>query len=120
MTMRKRTSKILDGAELRANGLATIDPNLDLGSNLTLVKFRQAIADGRAKLNAYNQTLTLADQQGNELSEAEKIVRDFSARMLAGVGAARGTDSSEYEMAGGTRKSERKRTSSKKRPSETR
>jgi hypothetical protein len=117
MAMRKRTSKILDSAELRANSLETVDPNLDLGSNLTLSKYKQAIADGRAKLNAYNQTLTLADQQGNDLSAAEKVIRDFSARMLAGIGATRGTDSNEYEMAGGTRKSERKRVSSKKKPS---
>lgn len=117
MAIRKRTSKILDGAELRANSLEALDPNLDLGSNLTLAKYKQAIADGRAKLNTYNQTLTLADQQGNDVTAAEKVVRDLSSRMLAGIGATRGTDSNEYEMAGGTRRSDRKRTSSKKKPS---
>lgn len=117
MAMKKRNSKILDSAEMRANNLETIDPNLDLGGGLTLTKFKQLIADGRTKLNAYNQTLTLADQQANEFGAAEQAARDYSTRMLAGIGATRGPDSYEYEMAGGTRRSERKRASSKKKPS---
>jgi hypothetical protein len=116
MALRKRSSKILDSAELRANSLETIDPALDLGSGVTLVKFKQLIADGRAKLSAYNQTLTLADQQGNDVEAAEKAARDFSGRMLAGIAATRGKDSNEYEIAGGTRESERKRPTSKKKP----
>lgn len=117
MAMKKRNSKILDSAEMRASNLEAIDPNLDLGGGLTLTKFKQLIADGRAKLNAYNQTLTLADQQGNDVGAAERAAKDYSTRMLAGIGATRGTDSNEYEMAGGTRKSERKRATSKKKPS---
>ena len=112
--MRKRNSTIFDSAEQRANSLETINPALDLGSGLTLAKFKQLIADGRAKLNAYNQTLTVADQQGNDLDAAEEAARDYSGRMLAGIAAMHGKDSNEYEAAGGTRKSERKRTTSKK------
>ncbi|HKC62995.1 MAG TPA: hypothetical protein VKB86_05130 [Pyrinomonadaceae bacterium] len=119
MALRKRKSKILDDAEMRANNLEAIDPNLDLGGGLTLAKFKQAIADGRAKLNTYNQTLSLADQQGNDVGAAEKVVGDYSKRMLAGIGATRGTDSSEYEMAGGTRDSERKKSDNKKKKGTT-
>lgn len=114
MAMKKRSSKILDAAELRANSLATIDPDLDLGSGLSLSKFKQLIADGRAKQNLYNQTLAQADQQGNDLIAAERLARDFSTRMLAGIGATRGKNSNEYEIAGGTRTEERKRPTSKK------
>ena len=117
MAMKKRNSNILDSAETRANNLEAIDPNLDLGGGLTLTKFKQLIADGRAKLNAYNQTLALADQQANEIGAAEQAANDYSTRMLAGIGALHGPDSNEYEMAGGTRRSERKRPSSKKKPS---
>jgi hypothetical protein len=119
MAMKKRNSKILDNAELRANNLEAIDPNLDLGGGLTLSKFRQLIADGRAKLSTYNQTLALADQQGNDVGAAEKAAKDYSSRMLAGIGATRGTDSNEYEMAGGTRDSERKKSTGKKKKGTT-
>ena len=47
---------------------------------------------------------------------AEKAIRDLSERMLAGVASKYGKDSSEYEMAGGTRKSERKRPTRKTPP----
>ncbi len=38
---------------------------------------------------------------------------DTSERMLAGVAAKYGRDSTEYEMAGGTKKSERRRPGAK-------
>lgn len=119
MAIRKRNSKIHDSAEMRANNLEAIDPKLDLGNGLTLADFKQVIADGRAKLNTYNQTLATADQQGNDVKAAEKAANDYSKRMLAGIGATRGKDSNEYEMAGGTRDSERKKSTGKKKKNTT-
>ena len=109
MAMKKRTSKILDDAEMRANGMQSIDPALSLGSNLTLANFKQLIADARAKLDDYNQTLAAADQKANDVAAAEQAVREYSGRMLAGVAGAFGKDSNEYEQSGGTRISERRR-----------
>jgi hypothetical protein len=65
MALKKRTSKILDEADMRANGMQSIDPALSLGSSLSLANFKQLIADGRAKLDDYNQTLAAADQKAN-------------------------------------------------------
>jgi len=110
MALKKRTSKILDDADMRANSMHSIDPALSLGSNLSLAKFKELVADGRAKLDDYNQTLATADQKANEVIAAEQAVRDYSGRMLAGVAAAFGKDSSQYEQSGGTRTSERKRS----------
>jgi hypothetical protein len=110
MALKKRTSKILDDAELRANSMESIDPALSLGSNLSLANFKQLIADGRAKLDDYNQTLATADQKANDVAAAELAVRDYSGRMLAGVAATFGRDSNQYEQSGGTRASERRRT----------
>ena len=109
MALKKRTSKILDDADMRANGMQSINPALSLGSSLTLANFKQLIADGRAKLDDYNQTLATADQKANEVAAAEQAVREYSGRMLAGVAATFGKDSSEYEQSGGTRTSERRR-----------
>ena len=119
MALKKRTSKILDDADMRANGMQSIDPALSLGSNLSLTNFKQLIADGRAKLDDYNQTLATADQKANEVAAAEVAVRSYSARMLAGVAAAFGTDSSEYEQSGGTRTSERRRSARTQSPKTT-
>lgn len=113
MAIRKRNSTILDGADMRANSIKAIKADLDLGNGLTLAKFEQLIADGRAKLDKYNQTLALADSQANDVDAAETEARNYSARMLSAVGAVYGTNSSEYEQAGGTRDSERKKAARK-------
>jgi hypothetical protein len=109
----KRTSKVLDKANRRAAGLASIDPDLNLGEGLTLAKYRDTISDAQAKLDRYNTLLSQTDEALNTLQAAEKALSDLSDRMLAGVGAKYGKNSDEYEKAGGVRKSERKRPTRK-------
>ncbi|MBD1873732.1 hypothetical protein H6F75_09580 [Nodosilinea sp. FACHB-131] len=46
---------------------------------------------------------------GNAVKEAELVMRDYSERILLSVATRYGKDSDEYEMAGGVRKSDRKR-----------
>ena len=114
MPRRKRSSKILDEAFTRINGMTTIDKDLDLGGDLTLAKFKQATNKFSTDLDAYNQTLSLLDQQGNDINTDEKVLGDYAERMLAAVGARWGKNSNEYEQAGGTRKDERKRKNATK------
>jgi hypothetical protein len=114
MALKKRTSKTLDEADMRASSMQSITATLNLGNNLSLAKFKELVAAGRAKLDDYNQTLATADQKANDVVAAEQAVRDYSGRMLAGVAAAFGKDSDEYEQSGGTRTSERKRPAPKK------
>jgi len=109
MGRQKRTSKILEKAQRRATGLSAIDPALDLSNGLTLAYFTETIQSVQAKHDAYNQALSTVDSLYNELLAAEKVLADLKERMLTGVAAKYGKDSSEYEQAGGTRKSERKR-----------
>jgi hypothetical protein len=45
----------------------------------------------------------------SSLKEKEKLLRAFSERMLTGVAAKFGKDSEQYQKAGGTKKSERRR-----------
>jgi len=108
MGRQKRTSKTLDKAQRRAAGLSSIDPSLDLGNGLTLANFSQQIQSVRQKQDAYNQALSTVDTLYNDLLAAEKVLADLNERMLTGAAARYGKDSSEYEQAGGTRKSERK------------
>jgi len=61
------------------------------------------------QLEDYNSALSSVDELGNQIKTQEKKLKDLTERMLAAVAARYGKDSDEYEKAGGTRKSERKR-----------
>ena len=69
---------------------------------------------GRDKLNEYNTLLSDADSALNQLEALESTISDLSDRMLKGVASRYGRDSDEYEKAGGTRKSDIKRSPRKK------
>ncbi len=107
----KRTSQSAQNAQIRANALAGIDPNLDLGNGLTVPAYQasiNAISDPeKGSLAAYNGELSKLDGMLDSLENQESALDDLSGRMLAAVGAKYGKDSKEYEMAGGTRTSER-------------
>ncbi|WP_202978942.1 hypothetical protein [Halomicronema hongdechloris] len=91
--------------------MQSVADDIDFGSGLTLATYEARIQAAREKLQAYNRILSMVDGAYNDLIAAEKELMDFSERMLSGFGVRYGKDSSEYEMAGGQRKSEyRKRT----------
>jgi hypothetical protein len=105
----RRISRVLDKAQVRSAGMKAINPTLDLGNGLTVASFDTVIVTAQTRLSEYNQALAAIDDKYNELVAAEKALGDLSERMLAGVAAHFGRDSSEYETAGGVRKSERRR-----------
>lgn len=109
MARQKKLSAILEKALQRHSALTAIDPQLDLGNGLSAASFKAEIDAARAVQDEYNSALAQVDGLYNRFQDAEKSVRELSQRMLAGVGVRYGMDSSEYEMAGGTRTSERKR-----------
>lgn len=111
MSLRKRTSRILESAELRFAGLKAIDTNLDLGDAYNLKSLTQLIEQLRTKIEAHNTALSTIDSSKVEIEELEKTLGTFSEKMLMGIGFKYGKDSREYEMAGGVRKSERIRKS---------
>lgn len=89
--------------------IQSIGTNLVLGTEITAAGYKQTIDRLRQNLNAYNELLSLADQAANAVKTAELDTRDYSERILLGVAMKYGKNSDEYEMAGGVRKSERKR-----------
>lgn len=116
MARRKRSSATLDNARKRLAGLKSIQDKDQLGPRLSVETYEQRIIAFAAKLSEYNGMLSLLDQLLNELQRDERELQGETARMLAGVGAHFGPDSSEYEQVGGTRKSERKRPVRKAKP----
>ncbi|MEA2174529.1 MAG: hypothetical protein QOD00_2121 [Blastocatellia bacterium] len=89
------------------------NPTFGLG-DLTQAKFQTMVDDLR---NKRNQTETLRTQLTalvNETNDLGVGLSDAVTRALSGVRAVFGPDSSQYEQAGGTRRSERKRPTVRK------
>ena len=117
MARSKRTSTILEQARQRLAGLKSIAPLPDFGLNLKLTEYEADINALTTKLDSHNGLLSDVDQSQNEFEAMEKALGDKNVRMLAATKAQYGPDSTEYEQAGGTRRSDRKRSGSKKTPS---
>ncbi len=110
MARRKRSSKVLEKANRRIASLRSISPNLNLGNGLTVDTYTELITDLNDKLAAYNTVLSTVDKIYNDMVTAEQRLGDYSEHMLLGVATKFGKNSDEYEMAGGVKKSERKRS----------
>ena len=106
MAFRRRSSQIITDALERLANLKAIDPNLDLGNNLTVAAYDAKISQVQTTQSTYNGLLAQADAAGNDLNTEEKELRDMSSQMLSAVKVKYGRDSNEYEMAGGKRLSE--------------
>jgi hypothetical protein len=114
MARTKRTSTILEEARQRLAGMKSISPPPDFGASLTLAGYETDINAVTVLLDSYNEQLSALDQAQNELQAAEKALQEKKVRMLSAAEAQYGSDSSEYEQAGGTRRSDRKRPGPKK------
>ena len=119
MARKKRSSIVLEKAERRAAGLKSLGIDLDFGNSYTLTNFLASIDEMRARQDAYNQLLATIDSTYVEMLEFEKSLADLSDHMLLGVASKFGRNSSEYEGAGGVRKSEQVRRRNKTRSKST-
>lgn len=113
MARLKRGSTVLQAAKERLAGLRSITPPPNFGPGLGLDEYEQDINEVSEALDNYNQQLAVADQLLNALKALERKLSDKSKRMLSATGAQFGTNSSQYEQAGGTRDDERKKPTRK-------
>lgn len=109
MTQRKRNSISLTKAERRIEGMQTINSQLDFSNGFSIATYNTKVIELREKLAAYNQAQTIVDKTHNALIEAERELNTYSEQMLLNVASRYGKNSDEYEMAGGTRRSDRKK-----------
>ncbi|MDZ7967574.1 MULTISPECIES: hypothetical protein [unclassified Nostoc] len=109
MTQRKRNSMSLTKAERRIEGMQTINPELDFSNGFSIATYNTKVVELREKLAAYNQAQTVVNKTHNALIEAERELNTYSEQMLLNVASHYGKNSDEYEMAGGTRRSDRKK-----------
>lgn len=109
MARKKMDSPIIRAAVARSKKIKTIDETLDFGEGLTVPNYDAKITAAAQKQDNYNTLLSAVDTAQNEIKDMLKELADWNERMLAGVASRFGKNSSEYEQAGGTRKSEIKR-----------
>ncbi|MEH2128406.1 hypothetical protein [Nostoc sp.] len=109
MARPKRDSRILSKAEMRLASIKSINPTLDVGDSLTVKDYTDKIENLRQSLEAYNTTLSTIDVLLTQIIENEQDLADYSEKILLGVAHKFGKNSHQYQMAGGTRKSNRKR-----------
>ncbi|MEH2174461.1 hypothetical protein [Nostoc sp.] len=109
MSRQKRTSRVLEKAELRASGMKSILPSIKFEEDYTLEKLIDSIEQLRNKIDVHNSALAIVDSTLTEVEEMEKNLKQLSEKMLMVVAIKYGKDSAEYEMAGGVRNSDRLR-----------
>ena len=112
----KRTSSILEGARLRLAQLKSIDPLPDFGGDLTVAAFEAEINGVNGDLETYNHDISNLDETKNRFDARERKLQDLDTRYLSAIRAKHGPDSDEYEKAGGTRRSDRKRPGPRNKP----
>jgi hypothetical protein len=84
-----------------------IDPNLKIGS-LTLAEYRAMLDHGKAIRNEIGQAEARLTDLRNQRDEVYSQAWRYSVRLRQLIQGTYGDDSSQYEMIGGTRRSERK------------
>lgn len=116
MARKKKTSKLLESARTRLAGLKSISENLDLGDDVKLSDYEAKINGTNGSLENYNSSLSVADANQDIYEADEKDLKDYHERILLAVAVKYGKDSIEYQKAGGTRKSERRKPKKAKNP----
>ena len=117
MARRKRTSsQTLEKARHILAGLKQITPTPEFGPELTEALFEAEINGFTHDLETFNGALAEVDDQQNRLDGREQRLSDFSQRIQAAVKALYGPDSSQFEVIGGVRRSDRKRRTRKSNP----
>lgn len=108
--------KDLEKGVTRLAAIKSIDPVLDLGNGITATNYEVQVKAMQTKLNAYNTALSTIDNLYNDCNSQNDLLKDWNERILSGVATRFGKNSSQYEMAGGVKKSERKKQTPKQKP----
>lgn len=112
---RRKLARVLDleKGRTRLAAVKSISVELDLGNDITVPNYEAEINLLSTKLNKYNTALSTIDDLYNECIVQIDVLKDWNERILTGVATKYGKNSSQYEMAGGKKKSERKKPTPK-------
>jgi hypothetical protein len=112
---RKKLVRVLDLEKgiTRLAAVKSIDTALDLGNGINVPNYETQVNLLSTKLSTYNTALSTIDDLYNECIAQIEVIKDWNERILTGVATKYGKNSSQYEMAGGKKKSERKKATPK-------
>jgi uncharacterized protein YukE len=114
MSFRKRQlPKKVMTAQNRLEGIRSVEQNFDNGNGLSNAVYETEIAKVEQTNEEYNKLLSQLDGLATELRKSERGLGELSQRMMNAIGSKYGYDSAEYKKAGGTPKSEKKRSAKK-------
>ncbi len=109
MSRPRRNSKNLQIARQRLAGLKQINPAPDFGPALKPADYEAEITGYTDEENEYNGEVAALDDRQNRLNTRDRGLGDWNGRILSAVRGRYGSDSLEYELVGGVRRSERKK-----------
>ena len=112
---RKKLVRVLDLEKgiTRLAAVKSIDTALDLGNGIDVPNYEAQVTLLSGKLSTYNTALSTLDDLYNDCIAQINVIKDWNERILTGVATKYGKNSSQYEMAGGRKKSERKKATPK-------
>jgi uncharacterized protein YukE len=114
MPYKKKISKTIEKAKIRISGMKSLEPTLDMGNGLSVEAYLAAIQETEQKIETYNTAISAIGQLSSAAEKAEKDLAALSERMLSTVAGRYGRTSDEYAMAGGTKRTSRRRAPKKK------
>ena len=116
MVRTRNHSDIITQARSRLAGMKSINEKLDLGSGCSTATVESKLNEAVKKLENYNKLKSKAAAAATEFEKTEKELARLSGQILLGAAMKYNKDSAEYEMVGGVRTSDRKRSRTKSAP----
>jgi hypothetical protein len=104
-------SALIDGKKVQDVWVAHPEFNM---KDVQLVDFKAAMTAAQAADDAVESMRSQLDALINQRNARNETLTDLTTRALSGIRGYFGPDSDEYEQAGGTRTSERKKPTRKK------
>ena len=105
---------VIEQAQKVEQATQQINPGFKVGEDVSLAALRNAIALASANRNKITSLQAQLTDALNERVTVNTALWDMVKRIRGGVKSAYGDNSSQYEMAGGTRMSEKKKGGRKK------
>lgn len=113
MVRAKKKSEIIDQTRTRLAGMKSINEKLDLGHGCSTTTVEAKLNEAVKALEALNKLKAQTAEAGNDFENLEKELARLSKQILLGAAMKYDHDSNEYEMVGGVRMSDRKRSKAK-------
>ncbi len=113
MVRAKKKSEIIDQTRSRLAGMKSINEKLDLGHGCSTATVEAKLNEAVKALEVLNKLKSQTSEASNEFERIEKELGRLSKQILLGAAMKYDQDSSEYEMVGGVRLSDRKRSKAK-------